>query len=80
MHFISTIKEFLLDKEEYLILFNNYAHIYGLEKIQTLEENIIIVKTKKRDLIIKGSKMKIIKMTKEELLIEGNIESVSLNA
>jgi len=76
MRFIDTIKSFLFDKEEYLTFFNNHAHIFGIESIISLTENLVIVKTKKTIVKIKGKNLKILKMTKEELLIEGSFESV----
>ena len=79
MRFYETIKNFLLDKEEYLIFFNNHVHIYGIENIITLNESLIVVNTKKKNINLKGTKMKILKMTKEELLIEGLFESVTFN-
>ena len=77
--FIDNIKSFLFDKDEYLTCFNNNIHIYGLEEIITLSDVLVSVKTKKKNIIINGKKINILKMTKEELLLTGIFERITFN-
>ena len=77
--FIENIKSFLFDKDEYLTCFDNNVHIYGLEEVITLSDTLIKVITKKKTISITGKKIVILKLTKEELLINGIFERITFN-
>ena len=77
--FIDNIKNFLFDKDEYLTFFDNNVHIYGLEEVITLSDTLIKVITKKKTISITGKKIMILKLTKEELLINGIFERITFN-
>ena len=67
-----------LSKNDYYIcLYNNHLYIYKYLEIVTFNNDLIIIKLSDKNLKIKGNNMLIKKMHMHELLIEGDIRSVS---
>lgn len=79
MHLYKTMKSFLLDQDYYIDMWGNFIHVYGLVDIETLGEKQITLILEKFKLNIKGLNFRVLKLTKEEILIEGILEGVSIN-
>lgn len=79
MHLYKTMKSFLLDQDYYIDMWGDFIHVYGLVDIEALGEKQIILVLEKFKLKIKGLNFRVLKLTKEEILIEGVLEGVSLN-
>jgi len=78
MHLYKTLKNFLLDQEYYIDMWKKFIHVYGIVDIEHLGEQEIVLILEKFKLQIKGFDFRILKLTKNEILIEGNIEGVNI--
>ena len=67
----------LSNNDYYVCLYEKHLYIYNYIEIVTFNNDLIIIKLPNNNLKIKGKEMLIKKMHKHELLIEGQIASVS---
>ncbi len=79
MNLKDNIKNFLYDQEYFVSLYKNYIHIYNFEKIQKFNNEEMIFQFVDFVLIVKGEKLLIKKMLKNEVLIKGTIKSLNYN-
>jgi len=78
MHLYKTIKNFLLDQKDFIDLWDKYIHVYGLVDILKLEEKEVYLVLEGKSLEILGYDFRVIKLTKKEVLIEGNVEIIKV--
>ena len=78
MRIINNLKDFLIDKEYYIDIFDNKLHVYNYIKLLKLNENIVELKFEKFILEIKGENIKIIEMDNHEILVSGIIDNVRI--
>ena len=78
MHILTNIKNFLYDNDNFIAIFDNKIYLYNITKIDLVNQNNIIMYFNKKKVEIIGTKLKVIKCAKKELLIDGIIESVNL--
>ncbi len=76
MHMYKSIKNFLFDQNYFINLWDNYLHIYQFIDIVTLNENLISLIMEKFKIEVKGHNFRILKLTKNEILIQGNIDEM----
>jgi len=76
MHIIKNIKNFLLDQEYYIDIFNNYIHVYHYDTIIHLSENLIKLKLEKFNIEIEGQELIVSSMNNKEILIKGIINNM----
>ncbi len=76
MNLRNNIKNFLYDKQYFISNFEDNIHVYNYEKIIKAKIDIIILEFDKFTLNIKGEKLLIKKLFKNEILIEGKIKSL----
>ncbi len=76
MRIIKNLKNFLLDQDYYIDIFNNCIHVYYYEELITLTDTLIELKLKEFNLIIEGNNMTISNMDNHEILIKGIINSM----
>ena len=76
MHLYKTIKNFLYDQDYFIDIWDKYIHIFHFIDIETLNENLIVLILDKFKLEIKGEDFKVLKLTKNEILIAGNIKEM----
>lgn len=76
MHLYKTIKSFLFDQEYFIDMYQKYIHVYSFVDIVTLEEEKIILQMPTFLLTMEGKEFRILKLTKNEILIEGILESL----
>lgn len=76
LHFKDNFKNFLYDLDNFISIYENNLHVFNYEKLNKLSDKEIIIKIPNRLLIIIGNNLKIKQMTKQELLINGNILKV----
>ncbi len=65
------MKNFLFDQESFVSLFDRCIHIYGFNDIETLLENKIILHFSENKLLITGNDFRVLKLTKNEILVQG---------
>ena len=79
MHIWANLKSFLYDNDNFIAYFNNKIYLYNFINIITITNKEIVVQFKDHKVIIKGNNLKPSKVLKNELLLCGNIESVTIN-
>lgn len=79
MHIYKTLKNFLLDQDYYIDMWQNYLHIYGLKKIEVLKETLIVLAVENFNLELNGADFKVLKLTNNEILIVGNLKEMRIN-
>ena len=79
MHIWANLKSFLYDNDNFIAYFNNKIYLYNFINIITITNREIVVQFKDHKVIIKGNNLKPSKVLKNELLLCGNIESVTIN-
>ena len=73
---LNIIDNALRDKSYYICLYDNNINIYNYECILSFSDKVILVKLANQNIKIKGLNLKIKRLEKVELLIEGIISGV----
>ena len=76
MHIIKNLKNFLLDQDYYIDIFNNNLHVYRYKSLEHLSNKLIKLKLKEFSLEVEGIELTIASMDKQEILIKGAINNV----
>ena len=76
LHFKDSFKNFLFDLNDFITIYENHLHVFNYQKLNKLSETEIILSFIKMKVIITGINLKIKKMTKQELLVNGKILKV----
>ena len=77
MHLYKTIKNFLLDKDYFINTYENHLHLYGFLEVLSLQEEEARVQFENFKLCVKGQDFRVLKLTKNELLIQGKIKEMT---
>ncbi len=78
MHIYKTIKNFLLDQEYFIDLWQENIHIYGFKKIDVLQENRAVFVLEKFSLEILGKDFRVLKLTNKEILLQGSLKEMRI--
>lgn len=78
MKIINNLRDFLIDHEYYIDIFEDKLHVYNYQKLLKLNDKNLMLKFEKFVLDVKGENIKILEMNKEEILIKGNIDTVRM--
>lgn len=78
LHFRNFFKNYLYDLDDFITIYENYLHVFNYQKLIKLSATEIIFSLVEKLIIINGTDLKIKQMTKQELLISGNILKVEL--
>ncbi len=73
MHLYKTMKNFLMDFEYYIDIYEEKIHIFNYIDIEKLTEDEIILTMPKFTLFLKGENFAVKRLEKREILIEGTI-------
>lgn len=73
---LNIIDNALRDKSYYICLYDNKIYIYNYKCILSFSDKVILVKLVNQNIKIKGLNLKIKRLEKVELLIEGIISGV----
>ena len=67
----NNIRNFLIDENVLVAVFNNYIYIYNYQKIKKLNNEEVIIKTNSNLVIIQGKELKLKKLMPSEIIISG---------
>ena len=67
----NNIRNFLIDENVLVAVFNNYIYIYNYQKINKLNNEEVIIKTNFNLVIIQGKELKLKKLMPSEIIISG---------
>ena len=79
LHFSEYFKNYLYDLNNFISIYENNLHVYNYEKLTKLSSDEINLIINDKKVLITGTNLKIKQMTKQELLINGNILKVEFN-
>ena len=75
----NNIKNYLFDKDYIVCTYEDYVYIFNYVYLNCFNDKRIIVRIPKKQLIVNGKNLSIIKITKEEILIKGAIKGIDLD-
>ena len=78
MHLYKTLKSFLYDQDYFVDLWKNCLHVYGIVDIDTLKEQKIVLTLEKFKLEINGENFRVLKLSKKEILIHGEVSDMKV--
>ncbi len=70
------LENFLYDKDFFISIYSGHVYVYNYDEIETLTNSKIVLKINNFKVNIIGSNLKIEKLNKKELLIEGFINNI----
>ena len=76
MHLYKTMRDFLMDKDYYIDIFEKYIHVFNYVDIIKLESKKIIITMDGFNLEIDGTDLVVKRLEKKEILIEGVVLKV----
>jgi len=79
LHFSENLKNFLYDLNNFITIYENTLHVFNYSKLEKLSEKEIVINVNNKIVNIFGNDLKIKQMTKQELLIKGNIVKVEFS-
>lgn len=79
MNIFNNMKSFLYEQNYSINLYNNKLYIFNYILLPKFNDKEINVKFEKFNIAITGKNLKITKMEKKELLIEGIINNINFN-
>ncbi len=78
MHLYKTMKSFLFDKDYFIDVWDKCIHVFGFIDIDVLEEQKISLVLEHFKIEILGQDFRVLKLTKKEILIEGNLNTIKV--
>ncbi len=79
MNIRNNIINYLYDKDYIITMYENSLYIFNYKRLFDFNDTKITVSLNDRTINIYGKKLSIVKMTKDELLINGTIEKIEVN-
>ncbi len=76
LHFKSYMENFLYDLDNFITIYEDTLHVFNFTKLNKLSDTKIVLKIGKKLVLIEGVNLRVGKMTKQELLINGEILKV----
>ena len=73
MHLYKTIKNFLYNKDYFIDCWASFIHVYGFLDIEILKEDKILLVLPNFKLELCGTQFRVVKLSKNEILIEGEL-------
>ena len=77
LHFKEYFQNYLYELDYFITIYENNLHVYNYQKLTKLSEQEIILNINNKKVIINGNNLKIKQMTKQELLIYGEVLKVA---
>ncbi len=79
MNIRNNIINYLYDKDYIITMYENSLYIFNYKRLFDFNDTKITVTLNDREINIHGTSLSIVKMTKEELLINGTIKNIEVN-
>ena len=76
LHFKEYFSNFLFDLENFITIYDNTLHVFNYQRLNKLSATEIVLTFENKKVTISGNNLKIKQMTKQELLISGQILKV----
>jgi sporulation protein YqfC len=79
MHIKDNLINFLYDKNYFISIYDNNIYVFNYEELITLKNDLVILKVLNFYVQINGQELRIKKMSKNEILVSGNVKKVGIN-
>ncbi len=79
MNIRNNIINYLYDKDYIITMYENSLYIFNYKRLFDFNDTKITVTLNDRGISIHGKNLSIVKMTKDELLINGTISKIEVN-
>ena len=79
MNIKDNIKNYLFDKDYIICTYEDYVYVFNYTYLDSFNLKKIILRLPKKHVTINGNNLKIIKITKEEILINGLIRGIVID-
>lgn len=76
MNILGTFKDYINDNKHTIMILNDYIYISNYEDIKSFDSNKFTIKVKEKLINLIGKNITVKKLTKEEILIRGNITDI----
>lgn len=76
MHLTNRVREFLVNQNYYIDIYDNHVHVFHYIDVLTLEEEKIVLQMDSFQLHLKGKNFRVKQLEKQEILITGILESL----
>ncbi len=80
MNIRNNIINYLYDKDYIITMYENSLYIFNYKRLFDFNDTKITVTLNDREINIHGTSLSIVKMTKEELLINGTIKNIEVKS
>ncbi len=80
MNIRNNIINYLYDKDYIITMYENSLYIFNYKRLLDFNDTKITVTLNDREINIHGTSLSIVKMTKEELLINGTIKNIEVKS
>ena len=78
MNFKNNLLSFIYDKNYCICVYENKVFIYNYKELENFSEKEFRIKIMDNDYNISGKNLKVKKITNNELIIEGDLKSITL--
>ena len=75
---LDRLSNYVNDREFRFTIYENKIHFINYQKIISIENNLISLKSNTKKIIILGNNLRLKKLLKEEMLVIGNIEKIEV--
>ena len=79
MNIRNNITNYLFDKEYVICTYEDYIYIFNYNYLDSFNSKRITIRIPKKQVVINGEDLKIVKITKEEILINGIIRGLLID-
>ena len=76
MNILSSIKDYINDNNNTITIFNNYIYISNYKDIKSFDSHKFIIELNDKSINLIGKNITVKKLTKEEILISGNVSNI----
>lgn len=79
MNIRNNIVNYLFDKDYCVCTYDNYVYIYKYNALENFSDNRITLKVNNRVITVIGIDLTIVKITKDEILVRGEIKNIEMS-
>lgn len=76
MQLVNKVRNFLVDQDYYIDIYNNFVHVFRYVDILKLQDEEIILQMDSFQLVLKGANFRVSRLEKQEILISGILENL----
>ncbi len=76
MHLYKTMKNFLFDHDYFIDIWGQCIHVYNFLNLITVNDKLLQLQMQDFELKVTGTSFRVLKLTKNEILITGNIKEM----